>query len=163
VTTIAFISSARTARSFGRFRKPLVNVCASLAGSGWPVVANDDLAISQMAAEHFLEHGYRDFAYVGHRGGFAPELQRGFAAHLKAEGLGCRTFAHGAAAFEGRTGLSEPTAAMRRWVAGLPTGTAVLAIGNLVGAADARPPRRRRPPVHAKSCPSTNHCGSRAG
>jgi LacI family transcriptional regulator len=102
VYTIAFISSARTARSFGRFRKPLVNVCASLAGSGWPVVANDDLAIGQMAAEHFLDCGYRNFACVRHRGEFAPELQRGSSGHLKAQGLDCQTVAHGTAAFESK-------------------------------------------------------------
>jgi LacI family transcriptional regulator len=132
---IAFINNSHAARAFACSRKPLVNVSASLPDCPWPVVANDDLTIGRMAAEHFLERGYRSFAYVGHHGAFAPRLEEGFASRLKAENLGHLSFAHGSAALAGGHALSEPTADMVRWARALPSATAVFAVGNLVGAA----------------------------
>lgn len=132
---IAFISNSRIARAFARVKQPLVNVSASLPRSPWPVVANDDRAIGQMAAEHFLERGYRSFGYVGHRGVFAPELEKGFADRLEARGLGYVSAVHGDPANAGGRSLAVPTAELVRWAAGLPAATAVFAVGNLVGAA----------------------------
>ena len=132
---IGFVNTARAVGAFARVRRPMVNVSASLPQSPWPVVANDDLAIGQMAAEHFLDRGYRSFAYVGHRGAFAPQLEKGFASRLEAEDLRYVRFAHGSAALTGGRSLTEPTAEMVRWAGELAAATAVFAIGNLVGAA----------------------------
>ena len=132
---IAMIDNPRAARTFARVRKPLVNVAASLPRSRWPVVANDDRAIGQLAAEHFLERGYRSFGYVTHRGPFAPELERGFAASLDSRGFRYQSLAHGTAGRAGGRSLAHPTAEMVRWVGQLPSATGVFAIGNLVGAA----------------------------
>ena len=74
-----------------------MNVSASLPDSPWPIIANDDFAMGRMGAEHFLERGYRNFAYVGHRGSFAPRLEEGFATRLKQERLTYESFAHGTA------------------------------------------------------------------
>ena len=132
---IAFINSSRGIRAFARARGPVVNVAASLPDSPWPIIANDDFAIGQMAAEHFLEKGYHSFAYVGHRGSFAPHLEEGFAERLAQEGLTHESFAFGRGPLSVDPRLFPPARQLVRWVARLPSATAVFAIGNVVGAA----------------------------
>jgi LacI family transcriptional regulator len=132
---IAFINSPEGVAAFRRTRAPLVNVAASLPRSPWPVVANDDAAIGQLAAEHFLERGYRSFAYVALRGDFAPALEEGFARRLAAENLTFRRLTYGSAREASRPGPFRPRPHLLRWVVDLPPQTAVLAVVDTVAVA----------------------------
>src|SRR5476651_1889477 len=59
--TPQMIASAR------RFKVPLVNTSNIAGDSPVPHAAVDKQAVGKMAAEHFLERGFRNFAYIGYR------------------------------------------------------------------------------------------------
>lgn len=141
---VAFINAAPVARAFAGARCPVVNVAASLPSSRWPVVANDDAGIGRMAAEHFLDRGYHNFAYVGLRGDFALSLEAGFAQRLARENRKYQRFTHGSAAAPSDRNLIRTTPEMVRWVRRLPASTAVFAVVDTVGAAVAAACRAAR-------------------
>lgn len=63
---IARVGTPRMVRELNALDVPVVNVSAILLrGSDFPRVTTDNDAAAKMAAEHFLERGYRHFAYVG--------------------------------------------------------------------------------------------------
>ena len=69
-------------------RCPVVNTLAAARRGAWPnaVVTTDDVAIGKLAAEHFLDRGFRHFAFCGRRGKlFSKRRGEGFCQRLKAE------------------------------------------------------------------------------
>ena len=63
---IARVSSAAMAEQLRRFRVPIVNVSGiELEGISLPRVTIDHRATGTMAAEYFVERGFRCFAYCG--------------------------------------------------------------------------------------------------
>jgi LacI family transcriptional regulator len=44
---------------------PVVDVLGVVDGTGFPVVRVDDAEIGRLAAQHLLERGFREFAYMG--------------------------------------------------------------------------------------------------
>lgn len=47
---------------------PVVDLNEQLGGMGIPLVSNDHEAIGRMAAEHLLDRGFQQFAFIGHSG-----------------------------------------------------------------------------------------------
>jgi LacI family transcriptional regulator len=82
--------------AFRRMRIPLVNITNIARDLSTPRVAVDEGAVGRLAAEHFLERGFRNFAYIGYRQqrGSAGALSRMnyFQAALKAAGRTCSVF-----------------------------------------------------------------------
>jgi LacI family transcriptional regulator len=73
------------------------------SGYGWrprsiPYFFTNNKSISQMAADHFLFRGFRNFAFCGYArnpiNGWSEERERSFVGYLKAEGYSCSVF-HG--------------------------------------------------------------------
>ena len=62
---IAQSASREIDRILSHVRIPAVNVSSRFRASHVPRVINDDRAIGQMAAEHFLERGFASFGFVG--------------------------------------------------------------------------------------------------
>lgn len=58
-------TTAEIVRLCAENKIPLVDVSDSAVFPGVPKIRPDNYAIGRMGAEHFLEKGYRDFAYVG--------------------------------------------------------------------------------------------------
>ncbi|HOM17755.1 MAG TPA: DNA-binding transcriptional regulator [Thermoguttaceae bacterium] len=78
----------RTARSLGI---PVVNMAGALPPSEVPRVMVDQEAIGKLAAEHFLERGFRRTAYFGQRGmWYSRQRQRGFVERIRRAGGECR-------------------------------------------------------------------------
>ena len=64
---IARVTSRALARQIKSLKIPAVNISWSMVPeSHVPHVTADEQAIARLAADHFLERGYRHFAYVGH-------------------------------------------------------------------------------------------------
>src|SRR6516164_11367460 len=64
---IARVTTRSLARQIESSGMPAVNISwSTVPGSRLPQVASDEVAVSRLAAEHFLERGFRQFAYVGH-------------------------------------------------------------------------------------------------
>jgi LacI family transcriptional regulator len=63
---IARVTSLPLARQIRSLRVPAVNISwSTVPHTSLPQVATDERAVSRLAAEHFLERGFRHFAYVG--------------------------------------------------------------------------------------------------
>lgn len=66
---------------------PVVNVSSNPPPSGIAWIHCDDFACGAMGARHFLERGYRHFAFLGMEGAsFSDERKRGFSETLAGEG-----------------------------------------------------------------------------
>ena len=67
----AFIArelDAKTVMSLKALGKPVVNIYSDDPGSGFSTVDCDHVAVGRLAAEHFLEHRFRNFAFCGYEG-----------------------------------------------------------------------------------------------
>jgi LacI family transcriptional regulator len=128
---IARVADRTTAVRLRRSGIPVVNVSGVfLSGSGFPRVCNDGEEGARMAANYFLERGFRHFAYLSLRGLEYVSRQRdAFREVLGREGCKCHVMevkAHG--------GFISPDWNLRlgqlgKWLSGLPKPVAVLSWG----------------------------------
>jgi len=96
---------------------PAVNATGKGSGGRLPSVGPDDLAIGRIAAEHFLQRGFRQFAFAAARDDHSAHARRqGFGETLAAAGFGCEVFAEGHDA---------------RWIRALPKPAGVLACNDV--------------------------------
>lgn len=71
-------------------RQPTVLIGANHLSSGFATVKEDNSAIGRLAASHFLERGYRHFAWISlNRGRVERERRSAYEAALAAEGASC--------------------------------------------------------------------------
>jgi LacI family transcriptional regulator len=88
---IAHIFDPEVAEALLKLRKPLVNVTSTLP-LNIPLVEVDHFTIGQMAANHFLDSGFRNFGYFGSKhAGFSVQRERGFRDRLESQGFSCST------------------------------------------------------------------------
>ncbi len=100
------------------------------AGVGWVVI--DDYALSQVAADHFLERGFRHFAFCGLAGAsWSQRREKGFCQAVKNGGYDSVDAFNLQAAGEGVEELAQ-------WLRGLPRPVAVMAVNDEVALAVTR-------------------------
>src|SRR5262245_6035152 len=126
---IARVTSRALARQIEALGVPAVNISwSTVPGTSLPQVATDERAVSRLAAEHFLERGFRQFAYVGHADqlNYIDRVGPTFAESVASNGCACLTFrsTHPAPATRGRSPQLDELA---RWLKRLPKPVAVLA------------------------------------
>jgi LacI family transcriptional regulator len=81
---ICQIYDDRLAKIYRDSRKPVVEIFESRAKSEFPRILPDDVATGRLAARHFLERGFRHFAYFGAPGMlWSRERQTGFRAEIE--------------------------------------------------------------------------------
>lgn len=90
---IARVDSPESAAALRRTGLPVVDVSAERFASEFPRVSVDNRAVSQLAAEHLLGKGFRNFAFCGD-GRFIWSKQRGgeFRRMLESAGHSCAMF-----------------------------------------------------------------------
>lgn len=77
-----------------RTHKPVVDVFYGKARSGFGVADLDNVAIGNLAAEHFISRGFREFAYCGYDGiNFSDVRRTTFARAVEQAGCTCHVFA----------------------------------------------------------------------
>lgn len=108
--------------------RPCVNIANHLPGHAMvPVVGNDDVAIGRLVAEHYLNRGFRHFAfYTDVRQDYFMTRARGFADAVCSAGFEC---AVGPPAFDETKPGAEANwdEHVSRWIAALPRPLAVMA------------------------------------
>jgi LacI family transcriptional regulator len=131
---IAHVFSAPLARTLGALRKPLVNV-SSVVELPLPRVAPDDVLIGRLAATHLLDHGFRQFAWVGHpRFYYAVRQEQGFREVIEAAGYTVSYFRdRSERSFHPRGRLWAFDPKVHRWLRALPKPVASLASNDLWG------------------------------
>jgi LacI family transcriptional regulator len=124
---IAHLFDPEVARSLMRLRKPLVNVTSTLPLK-LPLVEVDHLAVGRIAADHFLDSGFRNFGYFGSaRAGFSVAREGAYRRRLAERGFSCSS--HHAEYLPRRASANwqEPDVAIRRWLTSLPKPLAIFA------------------------------------
>ena len=110
----------------------IVQVCETLEGPPVATVLPDDEAVGRLAAKHFLDQGFRRFAFwrLGNAQ-WVKRRHRGFTEALKAAGFDCETFRppRGAAGRRREGGFES---ALRKWLPGLAKPTALFAVDDLL-------------------------------
>ena len=125
---IAHIFNPELAEALIEARKPVVNVSGVLPDLPVPRVAVDHVAVGRLAAEHLLDRGFRDFAFVGYPDHeFSVGREAGFQATLEAAGFRVASYHQADPAKRDPTGLWEWDEALRRWLVRLPRPIGILA------------------------------------
>jgi LacI family transcriptional regulator len=146
---IGQIYDDRLARVYRATRKPVVELFESRARSEFPRILPDDVATGELAARHFLERGFRHFAFFGapwmlwsreRETGFRAAVERAFRERAEAAGAADAganhfTFASYGASDTVAFGASQKKRAnvMGSWLASLPRPVAVFAANDLWG------------------------------
>lgn len=121
---IARIENRTIARALAPLQVPIVDVSAARLLPRVPWVETDDQAIADLAAQHFLERGFRTFAYCGDRRfNWSGWREERFMATLRAQGYACYSFELGQRATNGDAEVD----AIAAWLAPLPKPLAVFA------------------------------------
>jgi LacI family transcriptional regulator len=114
--------------------RPVVNVSNTIGDTlPWPRVGSDETLVGRTAATHFLERGFRNFAFFGY-GAFAYSRLReqAFRQHLTAAGHGCETFADDLPGGDGSRAWALD-ARVLAWLQALPKPVAVFAANSIRG------------------------------
>ncbi|MFH5802617.1 substrate-binding domain-containing protein [Alienimonas sp. DA493] len=85
---VAHLTDASVAAALRRGGVPAVNVTSTLRGWRGPLVEADHEAVGRLAAEHFLDRGFRHFGYLGSAwAGFSLSREEAFRRRLGAAGF----------------------------------------------------------------------------
>ena len=122
------------AAALRRAKLPAVNVSwLGQHSQTAPKVVSDEVATSRLAAEHFLDKGFRSLGYVGpiHEPGYADTLGKEFARCVTARDVPCAMFK------SNQTPTTTPTkdlrARLRRWLRRLPRPVGIFVWDSAVG------------------------------
>ena len=155
---ICQIYDDRLARVYRQTRRPVVELFESRAKSEFPRILPDDVATGELAARHFLERGFRHFAFFGapwmlwsgeREAGFKRAIEQTF--RERGDTRPYTYHSHGAARTEHDTAAlpalgtsqKERSAAMGAWLAALPRPVAVFAANDLWGSELVQAARQR--------------------
>ncbi len=106
---------------------PVVNVSNSLLKQPFPQVVNDEKAVGEMAAEHFLDRGFTHFGYYGFQGhAYAEQRGQSFLARLRRDSMDAVAF-DPSGLREDRSQLPERRPKLEAWVADLPKPVGIMA------------------------------------
>lgn len=105
-------------------RSPVVNISYVNPSLSIPRVGPDEEQVGRMAARHFLDSGFRHFAFVGHASvGFSDDRMKGYVSTLGNTGHTCHVFDNEKYRRQGPTHEDN----LARWVRSLPKPIALLA------------------------------------
>jgi LacI family transcriptional regulator len=142
---ICQIYDDRLAKVYRETKKPVVELFESRATSEFPRVLPDDIATGALAASHFIERGFRHFAFFGapwmlwsheRERGFQAEIQRVFAARAAEGRVSDVSFSfntHSADDRVFRGSHRRRTAAMGTWLKSLPKPAALFVASDTWG------------------------------
>ncbi|HSV15045.1 MAG TPA: DNA-binding transcriptional regulator [Tepidisphaeraceae bacterium] len=86
------LSNAEQGRQAVACVQRCVGVCGFPAEDGIAVTMDfesDDLRVGQVAARHFVQKGYREFAFVGRESSWSHQRGEGFRTEIESAGFGC--------------------------------------------------------------------------
>ena len=138
---IARVTSEELARHLKATKRPVVDVYYDFAQKGFAVVKTKHEKIGVLAAEHFLDRHFRNFAYCPYGGGRTSRYcQLSFARRLRREGLKCAVYDgrgigryefDDAAVIAETIGLPRDAKSLEKWLRSLPKPVAVFCPGDL--------------------------------
>lgn len=130
---IARVENEAIAEAVQKTQRPVIDTSAArlLPNTAW--VETDDLAIARLAAEHFLERGFKRLAYCGDRSFNWSNWRRDeFIERLRQRGLACEVFDTTPSAATQQS-VDRERARLTKWVASLPKPIGVFACYDIRG------------------------------
>ena len=125
---IGVLTSPQLARDIGRSRIPVVSLSPELMERRFAHVHVDNQAVGDVAAQHLLAQGFRNFGFVQWPSpSWATDRQRGFAARIRAAGGECSAFAPPPAT------RRRPRLPLRDWLRALPKPVGILCSDDWLG------------------------------
>lgn len=126
---IARIENRRIERAVRATRLPVVDLSAAMLMKGIPWLETDDKAIGRLAAEHFLERGFRNLAFCGEsRFNWSRWREESFSSHIRQKGMSLSVFNPGST---GRAGAGRDWESDQRqltlWIRSLPKPVGIFA------------------------------------
>jgi LacI family transcriptional regulator len=119
---IARIENKKIAAVIRALGLPTVDVSSGRHIPSVPWVETDDSAIADLAAQHFLDRGFRHFGYCGKRGyNWSRWRQNHFGRRIRAAGYECQCFA------PTQQRIDDQIAAIESWLQTLPKPIGILA------------------------------------
>ncbi|MFW6065317.1 MAG: substrate-binding domain-containing protein [Planctomycetota bacterium] len=132
---IGHLSVRSDAEAVVQLSRPAVNVSGVVEDVPVPRVGVDDIAIGKMAAEHFVERGFRTFGFIGERNtAYSDRRLSGFREKLQSHGADCEVFMERGgpiAAYNERSWKSSD-AAITHWLKSLSMPAAVFACNDVM-------------------------------
>ena len=137
---IARVTTDAIAASLAKTGKPVVDLYYGKPRWGFAIVKTMHEAVGRLAAEHFLDRHFRNFAYCPYGEGKTSEYcQKSFARRLRRDGFSCYVYPGGGGAYDfGKYDIisdtiSPPRDARRllKWLKSLPKPTALFCPGDL--------------------------------
>jgi LacI family transcriptional regulator len=124
---IARIETESIARSIRRFCGPVVDLSAARRIPGIPWADTDDLAIAQLAIDHFVERGFSNVAYCGDPGFEWSNLRsKNFAELARAKGR--HVYVHDSIhRYDPRFTIDREKKRLAKWLQSLPRPVAIMA------------------------------------
>lgn len=122
---LARINDKATAAVLMRLKLPLIDLRSSVPGLKLPIVGIDNRLVVRMAVDHFLERGFRHFAFCGTPYGqhvYQDERSDRFRAELKARGFECDVYQH----LKTKRGAEQELKHLTQWLAKLPRPCALM-------------------------------------
>jgi LacI family transcriptional regulator len=134
---IARIENRQIARAVGDLGLPTVDLRGLFTDLGVPLISTDDEAVARLAFEHFLERGFRHFAFCGFPGtDYSDTRSDGFARLVEEAGFVCHVYrtskqpqAIGTEAREQWGWTTEGE--VRQWIKGLPKPVGLMACNDI--------------------------------
>ena len=127
---------APTSRLIRRSGIPIVDLHDQKPGGGRPYIQSDHVAIGALAAEHFLERGFANFAFFGYPGfTWSKRCYDGFAAAVHAAGYPCHRYQAAQRVSWGHQQISWEAEmdGASRWIAALPKPLGLMACNDFRG------------------------------
>jgi len=125
---IARVDSLKMARALRQTGLPVVDLRNSVESIRFPAVGPDNEAIARLATEHFLDRGFRHFAFCGMPRGryrYMDQRRDHVRFHLKEVGLGLAEYELSQG--RGPRGWDREQDRLAKWLAELPKPVAVIA------------------------------------
>jgi LacI family transcriptional regulator len=134
---IARIENRRIARTVADLGLPTVDLRGLLHDLGMPVIATDDGAVARLALDHFLERGFRHFAFCGFPGAdYSDQRSEGYIRLVAERGCDCHVYQSSNPCPEAGTEAREQwgwmtEAEVASWIAGLPKPVGLMACNDI--------------------------------
>jgi LacI family transcriptional regulator len=131
---IARIENNRIANSLLKLQVPVVNVSSALNIPQFPWIVPDHAAISQLAAEHFFQRGFRHLGFCGNQlFNFSNWREMEFSRLVLAAGCSCSIFRQRRRGQRGHLTMSEEQQQLGDWIQALPKPVGIMACNDIRG------------------------------
>jgi LacI family transcriptional regulator len=136
---IAWVETPEMNAIVKKLKVPVVDVRGSAPGCRFPLVDTDNRAVANLVAEHFMERGFRYYAFCGFVGAnYSDKRSQFFQERLRRAGLGCSVYQPPEIARNPQTLELEKRGLLfeehlERWLSGLPKPVGIMACNDIRG------------------------------